>query len=152
MTRHPTWRALFRTPGMSINTVDVNENEIAELVGPLWSSSRVMSDLRVTTKVLATWQESGEVLWLVTGEGVTVYPAWQFWRHEDAAEVRPALVDVFRALRRHDGWATAVLLHTPAPELDDMTPLDWLRDGRDPGRVRELARVVAREWGSGAAP
>jgi hypothetical protein len=82
---------------------------------------------------------------------LTVYPVEQFWRRGGRVEVRPALVPVFRTLRGFDGWAVAVLLHTPAPELDGLSLLAWLRRGNAPEAVSDVARVVAREWNAGTA-
>lgn len=122
---------------------------IGALVGPCWSPTRVCSALDVTDPGLAARRESGEVLGLSTRDGDVVYPLWQFQRREGRVEVKPALVPLFRALRRFDGWAVAVLLHTPSPELDGQTPLGWLDGGRDPAAVGALGGVVAREWSAG---
>lgn len=49
-------------------------------------------------------------------------------------------------LRDHDPWTIAVLNHTPAPELDDLTPLDWVREGRDAQALVDYARVLKAEF------
>lgn len=125
-------------------------NELAALIGPVWSAEGACSHLGIGSDVLASRQGDGEVLGLVTSDGDTVYPVFQFWRLDGRVEVRPDLIPVFQTLQGFDGWAVAALLHTPAPELEGTTPLQWLRAGRD-GRVLDtLAGVVAREWSSGA--
>ena len=125
-------------------------NEIGALVGPFLSDARVSELLRLPVDQLASRQQAGEILGLVTSDGVTVYPVWQFRWRNGRVEVKPALVPVLQTLQRFDVWTVAVLLHTPSPELDGLTPLDWLRRGNQPETVADLARVVAREWDAGA--
>lgn len=125
-------------------------NEIADRVGPMWSGQKVRRALAVSAGVLDARRESGEVLGLVTTDGVVVYPVSQFQRREGRVEVKPALVPFLRVLRQFDAWAVAMLLHTPAPELDGMTPLDWLGQGHEPTALHGLADVVAREWSAGS--
>ena len=127
-------------------------NEIAALIGPVWSEKSTCESLGVASSALASLREAGEILGLVTGDGVTVYPVWQFRRREAMVEVKPNLIPAFRALCGFDAWTVAVLLHTPSPELDGLTPLDWLTARHDPDAVSDLARVVAREWAAGTRP
>ncbi len=123
------------------------DSNIADIVGPLWSEARVCSALAVTVDTLTHWRAVGDVLAVTTADGALLYPVFQFHRHPDrTVEVRPLLLPIFRAMSVFDGWTTAVLLHTPAPELADATPLDWLRDGGSPDAVVALAHVVAGEW------
>jgi hypothetical protein len=130
----------------------VGTNEIADLVGPFWSGAKVSDELGVSAGVLDARRESGEVLGLVTVDGVIVYPVSQFQRREGRVEVKPAMVPVLRAWRQFDGWTVAVLLSTPAPELDDLTPLAWLDQGREPAALRSLTDAVALEWNAGSGP
>lgn len=124
---------------------------VAGVVGPLWSEPRVCEALAVTTDALAALRATGDVLGAMTSDGVALYPVSQFQRRDGVTEVRPGLVPFLRALHGFDCWAVAVLLDTPAPELDDRTPLDWLRAGGDPETVAALGTAVAREWGAGSA-
>lgn len=125
-------------------------NELDALVGPFWSHTDTSHALGTTAEDLAALTEAGGVLGLVTSDGVTVSPVAQFNQQDGHTAVNPALVPVFRALRGI-GWATAVLLHTNCSELDDLTPLGWLAQGRPAQAVADLAVVVAREWTAGAA-
>lgn len=125
-------------------------NELAALMGPAWSAAKVCSSLGVTVDRLASQQDSGEVLGLVADDGVTVYPVFQFWRRGDRVEVKPALVPIFQTLRGFDGWAVAVLVFTPSPELNGASPLEWVRRGHEHQALKVFASVVAREWSSGA--
>ena len=130
----------------------VTTNEIAQVVGPCWSESKVLAALGVTADTVASRRETGTILALTTADGARVYPVDQFRRHAGTVEVKPALLPLLRALRRFDPWAVAVLLHTPAPELDAATPLGWLSDGGAPEPVARLGEVVAHEWAAGGVP
>lgn len=139
----------FPRPGRVINTVDVAANELAALVGHCWAEAQVASALAVPPESLAVLRAEGEVLAMLAADGVWVYPVDQFRTGRGQIEVKPDLVPVFRALREHDPWAVAVLLHTPAPELDDRSPIDWVAAGGDSSAVSGLADAVAREWAAG---
>jgi hypothetical protein len=71
--------------------------------------------------------------------GQTVLPAYQF----DGAKVRPEVVFVLKLLRPAGltDEATVSWFATPQPELDGVTPSDWL--GKDPTRLYEAARHTA---------
>lgn len=134
---------------MSHRTGEPVTSELADVVGPVWSEGKVCDTLGIDAIVLAERRAVGEVLGFTTAQGDVVYPVDQFQRHDGAVEVRPALLPFLRRLRRFDPWTVAVLLHTPAPELGDQNPLDWLRLGGDGQAVADLARTVAREWSTG---
>lgn len=134
-----------------IHTGDVALNELAALVGPCWAEAQVASALAVPPESLAVLRAEGAVLGLLAADGVWVYPVEQFEQPDGCVEVRPGLLPVFRALREHDPWAVAVLLHTPAPELGGATPLGWLTAGESPDAFSALAVAVAREWAAGFA-
>ena len=82
----------------------------------------------------------------VSSDGVTVYPVWQFHRRDGVVGVKPSLPPVLNALRPLDGWTVAVLLHTPATELNGSTPLDWLAGGGHRQAVLLLASTIVDEW------
>ncbi|GCD90168.1 hypothetical protein [Nocardioides sp. LS1] len=130
-------------------------HEMAEVVGPFWSEARAVAALGVSAETVASRRDSGTILALPTNDGVLVYPVDQFQKvggGGDDVEVKPALLPFLRALRGFDPWAVAVLLHTPAPELDGATPLGWLSDGGAPDTLTRLGEVVAREWASSGPP
>jgi hypothetical protein len=120
-------------------TGEPGTNELADLVGPFWSETKVCDALGVDAVALQARREAGTVLGLTTSDGERVYPVSQFDRQDGTVEVRPALVPFLSALRRFDAWAVAVLLHTPAPELDDQTPLDWVPQDGSPEALADLA-------------
>ena len=137
---------------MSQKTSEPVANEIAALIGPFWTESKVCDVLGVAADELAVRRAEGTVLALTSTDGDTFYPVDQFQRRGDERlEVRAALVPLLRTLRSFDAWTVAVLLHTPAPELGGLTPLDWARQGGTEGTLADLALVVSREWAAGAA-
>jgi hypothetical protein len=131
-------------------TDEPGTNELANLVAPFWSEARVCNALGIKPVVLGQRRDAGTVLGLTTSDGVRVYPVNQFHRHDAAVDVRPALLPLLQTLRDFDPWTVAVLLNTPAPELDNQTPLNWVGRGGSPDLVSDLARAVAREWAAGA--
>lgn len=127
-------------------------NEIAHLVGPLWSEAKVCDALGVDATTLATRRKAGTVLAPTTQDGIRVYPVFQFHQTAGIVEVRLALTKFLTALRCFDPWAVAVLVNTPAPELLDRTPLEWLRTCGDPKVLSGLASRVSNEWNTGPCP
>lgn len=128
-------------------------NELSELTGPFWSDQKVLEALGLgSPRRLRSRRTAGALLGLATSDGATIYPVWQFVRTGAGVEVRSDLRPMLRALRSHDGWAVAVLLCTPQPELDDISPIEWSRAGNAPRTLTELALVVNREWSQGSRP
>jgi hypothetical protein len=133
-------------------SADPRANELAAFLGPFWSATKAREALRVGSRqAMESRRKSGALLGLRTSDGAIVYPVWQFRRSAGVVEVRPPLVPMLRTLKHYDPWTVGVLLRTPAPELETLTPLDWARAGRSPEALRVLACVVAREWSAGAA-
>lgn len=131
---------------VNADPVRTEENELAVLVGPFWSEVRVMEALGVPSRgALAARRRRGSVLGVRSADGVWMYPLWQFQRRGGVEEVRPGLVAVLREWTGLDGWTVAVLLQVGAVELEGLSPLGWLREGRPVDGLVWFARVVARE-------
>ncbi|WP_210438466.1 hypothetical protein [Nocardioides xinjiangensis] len=132
-------------------SVSRDRNELADLVGPFWSWSRVSAALGLSSDRRARGEVGGALLGLATTDGQVVYPVWQFHRLPSGrVEVRPGLAAVFHELQGFDPWAVAVLIHTPAPELDGQTPLEAARSGAAPDDLARVAHAVRREWATPA--
>ncbi len=122
-------------------------NEIADLLAPFWSAERTREALGGPSRAaLADRRKNGTLLGLKTTDGVIVYPVDQFERRDGRVQVKAGLKPFLSALKRHDPWSVALLAHTPASELDDLTPLEWLRKGLSPDTLRDHARRVDAEW------
>ena len=132
---------LILTPG------DDTPNRLATLLAPFWSSTKVQTELGLKSRqALDERRKSGRVLALKTSDNHRIYPVSQFQRRGNHIEVKPELIKMLSVLRDHDPWSVAVLLHTPAPELGTLTPLDWIRKRRDTAVLETLARHVAAAW------
>ena len=127
-------------------------NELARLIGPCWTERRTLDALSISFWTLERLQASGTILALPTNDGGLVYPTAQFRRHGGKFEVQPGLELFFAALRAYDPWAVAVLMHTPAPELDEETPIAWSSRGGPTEPLAQLAKAASREWAAGSAP
>ncbi|MGC5165395.1 hypothetical protein ACLQ14_01090 [Luteimicrobium sp. DT211] len=79
-----------------------------------------------------------------TADGHWAYPAFQF----TGGEVDPALRRILARFRDtdSDGWAVAAWLNAPSPALDELSPMQWLREDRPVGSVNELAQETAARW------
>lgn len=127
-------------------------NELSTLLGPFWSGARTQEALACSdSHALRARQAEGSLLALTTSDGVTLYPVFQFHRRNGMIEVKAPLVDVLYVLQEFDPWSVATLLRTPAPELDGLTPIEWVDAQRPRQNLRGLASKVAREWGHGVA-
>lgn len=128
-----------------VDDVDGVGNELVSLLAPFWTAERARSALEISRTSMAERRTRRSVLGLRTTDGDFFYPVAQFERAGGQVRVRPALRTFFMALREHDPWTVGVYLHTPAPELDDLTPLDWARSGRDPETLKTYAQVLDAE-------
>lgn len=129
-----------------------SSNTLADLLAQYWTGARVRKALGIRTRqALDSRRRHGSILGVKSTDGDVLYPVEQFHRRADGqVEVKPALVPLLRALREHDSWAVGVLLCTPAPELDGLTPFDWAQQKRPAETLERLGRRVAREWSAGA--
>lgn len=151
LTKHAGMRHLPDTEQVAAAVVDLIDetqpNELAAVVGPFWSAAKVRDELGVPTRqALESRRKSGTLLGVKTSDGKVIYPLSQFRRRHGVVEVKPGLKPLLSALRDQPPWSVAVLLSTPAQELEGMTPLEWERKHGDPARLADLARTVKAEW------
>lgn len=127
-------------------------NELAALLAPYWTADHTQQTLGIPSQqALDARLRDGTILGLRSTTGDVLYPVCQFHKDDNGTVVvSPALVPVFQALRDYDSWAVGVLLHTSAPELGHLTPLQWVREGRPATVLADLAHAVRREWAAGA--
>ena len=117
-------------------------NPMADLVGPFYDTPRVQTLLDVSKQAVSDRRKHGSVLAMRTGDGLWVYPVFQF----EGRRVKPALTGVLRVFRGYDGWTASVWLTTRNDELDGRSPVEWLAHGLDQDLVLRLAAQAAHQW------
>lgn len=120
-------------------------NEIAEAVGPMYSTKGVMRILGVTKQAIDDRRRNGTILAARTADGSWVYPAFQF---QDGA-VNPTLKPALRALRSIPAWAAALWFVTPNDQLHDLTPVDFVHHGHNVEYVTQSATAFAADLAVG---
>lgn len=122
-------------------------NELADLLAPYWSASRASEALQITEDQLAAEVAARRVLGVSATDGATFFPAVQFEQTSSGLiRVKPGLGLFMTALADFDPWTIGVTILTPMDELDETTPVDWLRRSGDPARLARLAHVLRSEW------
>ena len=139
------------THGSASNVVpmrpSLGRSEMGDLVGPFWTEGKTIEALGVESRdVLAGMRGARTLLGMEGADGDCFYPVIQFETRDGAVWVKPALIQFFTALRDRDPWTVGVLLHTPAPELDGLTPAIWVRQELDVDTLVDYARRLAHEW------
>lgn len=125
----------------------VYDDELAETVGPFWSAAKVAAEFGgITRQALKQRRDRGTLLGVKSADGEIFYPISQFRRSGGHIQVKPGQLEILKALKGADAWSVAVLMHTPAPELDNATPLEWEARGGEPGASLALAQKVRQEW------
>ena len=123
------------------------DNAMVELLKPFWSSAKLQQEFKASRQALDSRMRVGSLLGLKTGDGQLVYRVFQFVRDSKGALiVRPGIIDMLKVVRNGEGyepWMFATLLRTPAPELEDLTPIEWMRD---PDQDQRELRAVALRW------
>ena len=126
-------------------------NPMVELLKPFWSSAKLQQEFKASRQALDSRMRVGSLLGLKTGDGQLVFPAFQFIRDtKGGLKVRPGVIDMLKIVRTSEGyepWTFATLLRTPAPEREDLTPIEWMRDSdQDQRALRDLALRWVHEW------
>lgn len=116
---------------------DADDQAWAEQLGPAYRQGDVA---RLLGKSRQAVSADRGLLRLALRDGEIAYPVFQF----DGRRQLPGIREVVRVLEPAvaTAWTTASWLTSPAPELDDRTPLTLLRKGeREP--VISMARRTA---------
>lgn len=125
---------------------DPDRSELADIVGPMWTAEHARRELGISRPAMLDRRRSGSLLALKSSDGDFFYPVCQFEKSSGEVRVKPGLRQFMMVLRSHDPWTVAVLLHTPAPELSDLTPLAWLREDRDTQTLVSYAEALRAEF------
>lgn len=122
------------------------ETSLLDLVTPLWSAERTHAALDIDADAAATWRREGRLLGVPASDGPdTFYPVGQFETIEGRVRVKPALVAFYRATTDLDPWTVAVTLQTPAPELDGLSPMEWVDGSRNIEALVGLGETLSEE-------
>jgi len=116
-----------------------------EAIGPFYTSRqarRLLGD--ISRQALNERTQRRSILRVRTADGIDLYPAFQF----DRGGLVRSLPEVLRLFpeRIVDGWTLAGWLRAKHGALGDSTVIDWLRDGREPEPVLDLARRAAARY------
>lgn len=116
----------------------------SDVIGTFVSSQGARNRLGLKSRqALASRVRSGHLLRAKTSDGHVVYPSFQF----SGGEVHPRLVPLLVELKDVDGWAAALWLSVPNPDLDGQRPRDWVRNpDHDLQRACGLAAEAALAW------
>ncbi len=115
-----------------------------EAVGERWDTTEAAEFLGVTRQALHDRVKRGTLLG-IPGRGVTWFPTWQF--DLVRRQARPVVAGVLAVFHRLDhplqpvevaSWA-----RQPRPELEGLTPADWVAEGRPDDGVLTAARHSA---------
>lgn len=115
-------------------------------LGPFYDTSGLVTWLDITRQALHQKVKSHQLLRLVTGDGVSVYPAWQF---TPTGRTVPGLGPVLKALLpATDEWTVAIWLTTPSERLGGRPAVELLSTGRPDllGAVTSAANTDAARW------
>lgn len=118
-------------------------NPLDAEIGPFYDTASVMALLGgVSRQAVDARRRKHTILALKTADARWVYPVFQFNRRD----VNPALVPAIRAFADSPAWSAALWFVTPNPDLDDMSPLDWVRKQQPAEVLEQSANQTAREW------
>lgn len=118
-------------------------------VGPFYDTSGLRSWTGTSRQAIHAKVQRNRLIACQLEDGSWVYPAWQF---DNRGTPKPALVHVWRELRgpaedpHADPWTCALWMRAPHPDLDGMTPVEWIDDGRQAEAVLTLAQHDAARW------
>ncbi|MGC5255370.1 hypothetical protein ACPXCG_03370 [Gordonia sp. DT218] len=127
-----------------------NLHPYVQVVGPFYDEQGAASVLEVTYNEVGAMIENGSLIacQLADPDRTWVLPAWQFDRF---GGVVAATADVWRVLidegRADDlRWSAALWMCSANPDLDEMTAVDWLSEGRSVEPVLNSARTTMSQW------
>lgn len=115
-----------------------------EAVGERWDTTETAEFLGVSRQALHDRIRRGTLLGL-PGRGTTWFPTWQFERTErQVRPVVPQLLTVFSRLTQPlQPVEVASWARQRRPELDGLSPADWIAGGRPDADVLTVARRSA---------
>jgi hypothetical protein len=121
-------------------------NPMAELVGPFYTLDGLARVLHTGVEALERMQAEGDLLVVRTDDGVEVAPSYQVNKHSGTKVGNFSTVNRLFAEAEVDPWTTAVWFVTTDESLDDKTPVEWLKSGRNINQLKEYAGRSIRRY------
>ena len=114
-----------------------------ELLGPFYDANGAQKYLGLTADQLLGLVEEQKILSLVTSDGSTLFPTFQF----KDGQVDRNIIGVLNTFHGSgvDGWAIAWLLSTKDSRLGT-TPRQYLENGGQPMSIVWLAAEARNRW------
>jgi hypothetical protein len=117
--------------------------------GPFYKSRTVTDLLGCSRQALSDRAARGTVLRTKTADGKDLYPTFRF---AGGGAIDPAVRALLKPFQPAlaggaiDGWAVAYWITTPHPDLDGLTPLDWIHAGNPSAEAVEQATRAVTAW------
>ncbi len=117
---------------------------VNDRIGPFYRSDQVVRLLGITRQAVHDRTRKGSLIAAKTADSTWVFPTFQF----EGRHLVKGLTTVLKEfdLSKSDRWAVAAWWVSPDAALSGLSPLQWLREDRDPDRVRSLARNADQRW------
>lgn len=136
---------LARTVVRTLPSVEDN-NPMMDAVGPFYDTAGLERWLGTTRQNLNKRSRALRMLACKTEDKHLLYPTWQFRRD---GTVIDGLAEVLAVLARGtaSSWTWALWLTSKVDdELEGLSPVEWLTDGRPLGPVLTMAESDAAVW------
>jgi hypothetical protein len=118
------------------------QQELLRHADGLMTSEEVAQMLGITRQAVDKRRQSKKLIAVPQGQRAFGYPACQF----DSKGTLRGLEDMLNALNAEDAWMQLTFLLSPNAELDDLSPLALLREGRS-----SIVSEVAARFGEHGA-
>lgn len=135
------------SPARSNRSQNSNESDgghpYDSICGPFYTASGLAHVLGVADAIVNDRVEAGSVLAARSAEGELLFPTWQLTNDR----VDPTLAKLWKLLRQSgDDWSCLLWMRAPSRDLEGLSPMQWIRDGRDPHPVLEASSRVVAKW------
>lgn len=103
-------------------------SSLTAAVGPVCNTGQAAAWLGVSRQGLHKAINENRILAFQSADGKWLYPTWQFTR---AGMLTNALQQTLGRLEKWDRFSRAEWLYAENPELDGLSPAQWIEDSRD---------------------
>ena len=115
-------------------------------LGAFYSTTKVSKLLgSISRQAVADRRARHTLLALKTADNAWVYPEFQFDEHNQVLKGLPEVLRILMA-SEVDEWTLASWLTSRMRSLEDQSPIDWLRSGRDRSTLLTFAKDAAQRF------